>query len=171
MQWRPLSQCGGLLHCQVSTDRYFNHLPLKTKQNKKNLSCCLSIPRPTEKKIFTIFMVVTSCVCILLTFLEVLYLCGKRFSECCRGGPRSMRDNSFMMTRTPLTEKDNSMYKGPVLDKANNGEVGTESSAPAYSVAVSWGTTRFYQGKRGLKQLLLICTIDKNVFDIFVCTQ
>ncbi|XP_023284301.1 gap junction beta-4 protein-like [Seriola lalandi dorsalis] len=102
------------------------------------------IARPTEKKIFTIFMVVTSFVCIFLTLCEVFYLCGKRFWECCRGGPRSVRENSFMMTRTPLTGKENSAYKEPVLEKAKmvdsgNGEAtqAKESSAPAYSIAVS----------------------------------
>lgn len=96
--------------------------------------------RPTEKKIFTIFMVVTSFVCIFLTLCEVIYLCGKRFWECCGGGPRTMRENSFMMVRTPLTGKENSLFKEPVTEKAkmvDNGEAGTESSAPAYSIAVS----------------------------------
>uniref|UniRef100_A0A8C1UR83 Gap junction protein n=1 Tax=Cyprinus carpio TaxID=7962 RepID=A0A8C1UR83_CYPCA len=40
------------------------------------------ISRPTEKRIFTIFMVVTSLVCILLSLCEILYLVGKRCSEC-----------------------------------------------------------------------------------------
>ncbi|XP_038580979.1 gap junction beta-4 protein-like [Micropterus salmoides] len=98
------------------------------------------IARPTEKKIFTIFMVVTSFVCIFLSLCEICYLCGKRFWECCRGRPRYARESSFMMTRTPLTGKQNSVYKEPVLEKASvvdNGEVGKESSAPAYSIAVS----------------------------------
>lgn len=98
--------------------------------------------RPTEKKIFTIFMVVTSFVCIFLTLCEVFYLCGKRFWECCGGGggPRSARENSFMMIRTPLTGKENSAFKGPVPEKAkiaDNGEASKESSAPAYSIVVS----------------------------------
>lgn len=97
------------------------------------------IARPTEKKIFLIFMVVTSFVCILLTLLEVLYLCGKRVMECCRAGGQSRRETSFMMPEIPLTEKDGSMYKGPLMDKVDNGEVTkeTSASAPAYSVAVS----------------------------------
>lgn len=98
------------------------------------------IARPTEKKIFTIFMVVTSFVCMFLSLCEVLYLCGKRFRECCAGGPHAMRQNSFMMTRTPLTGKENSAYNGPVLEKAamvDNKEAGVQSSAPAYSIAVS----------------------------------
>lgn len=98
--------------------------------------------RPTEKKLFTIFMVVTSFVCIFLTLCEILYLCGKRFWECCGEGPRSMRENSFIMTRTPLAGKENSAYKEPVPEKAqmvdnSNGEAGKASSAPAYSIAVS----------------------------------
>ncbi|KAL0969245.1 hypothetical protein UPYG_G00224430 [Umbra pygmaea] len=40
------------------------------------------ISRPTEKRIFTIFMMVTSLACILLSFFEVLYLVGKRCKEC-----------------------------------------------------------------------------------------
>ncbi|CAK6961068.1 gap junction beta-3 protein-like [Scomber scombrus] len=100
------------------------------------------IARPTEKKLFTFFMVGTSFVCIFLTFCEVLYLCGKRFWECCGGGSGSMRENSFMMTRTPLNGKDNSAYKEHVLEKAkmvDNGEAGKDSSAsaPAYTIAVS----------------------------------
>lgn len=47
-----------------------------------------------------------------------------------------------MMTRTPLNGKESTAYSEPVLDKAKmvekgNGEVFTESSAPAYSIAVS----------------------------------
>lgn len=39
------------------------------------------IARPTEKRIFTIFMVVTSLVCILLSIFEILYLICKRCHE------------------------------------------------------------------------------------------
>ncbi|XP_078123792.1 gap junction beta-4 protein-like isoform X2 [Sander vitreus] len=100
------------------------------------------IARPTEKKIFTVFMVVTSFVCIFLTLCEVFYLCGKRFWECSGRGHRSVKENSFMMTRTPLTGKQNSTFKEPVPEKANmvdNGSPGSgkASSAPAYSVIVS----------------------------------
>ncbi|XP_023119605.1 gap junction beta-4 protein-like [Amphiprion ocellaris] len=95
------------------------------------------IARPTEKKLFTVFMVVTSFVCIFLTFCEVLYLCGKRFAECCRGGSLPMRENSFMMTRTPLTEKPSSAYKGPALENTKTVDGNGKASAPAYSIAVS----------------------------------
>ncbi|XP_033987023.1 gap junction beta-4 protein-like [Trematomus bernacchii] len=106
-----------------------------------NLVDCY-IARPTEKKIFTIFMVVTSFVCIFLTFCEVLYLCGKRFRECCRGGPSSQRANSFRMVRTPLTVKENSIFKEPITEKAklvdnDNREASNKGSAPAYSVVVT----------------------------------
>ncbi|XP_041090060.1 gap junction beta-4 protein-like [Polyodon spathula] len=40
------------------------------------------ISRPTEKKIFTIFMVVTSILCIFLNLCELIYLLGKRCQEC-----------------------------------------------------------------------------------------
>ncbi|XP_074832456.1 gap junction beta-5 protein-like [Carettochelys insculpta] len=39
------------------------------------------ISRPTEKNIFTFFMVVTACVCILLSLVEAFYLVGKRCRE------------------------------------------------------------------------------------------
>ncbi|XP_012707597.1 connexin 28.6 isoform X2 [Fundulus heteroclitus] len=39
------------------------------------------ISRPTEKKIFMVFMVVTSAVCILMCILEMIYLIGKRISK------------------------------------------------------------------------------------------
>lgn len=101
--------------------------------------------RPTEKKIFTVFMVVTSFVCIFLTLCEILYLCGKRFWECCREGRHKVRENSFMMTRTPLAGKENSAYNETVLKKSKmvdegNGGACVESSAPAYSIVVSWDT-------------------------------
>lgn len=99
------------------------------------------IARPTEKKIFTIFMVVTSCVCIVLSFCEMLYLCGKRVWECCRGGRRSVRENSFMMYKTPLTGRENSLNESALkkakMADSGNGDAGKESSAPAYSIAVS----------------------------------
>ncbi|XP_028936985.1 gap junction beta-4 protein [Ornithorhynchus anatinus] len=47
------------------------------------------IARPTEKKVFTYFMVATSLACILLNLGEVAYLVGKRCSELLR--PRRRR--------------------------------------------------------------------------------
>nr|XP_004665300.1 gap junction beta-5 protein isoform X2 [Jaculus jaculus]XP_045006252.1 gap junction beta-5 protein isoform X2 [Jaculus jaculus]XP_045006253.1 gap junction beta-5 protein isoform X2 [Jaculus jaculus]XP_045006254.1 gap junction beta-5 protein isoform X2 [Jaculus jaculus]XP_045006255.1 gap junction beta-5 protein isoform X2 [Jaculus jaculus] len=40
------------------------------------------IAKPSEKNIFTLFMVVTAIVCILLNLVELIYLVGKRCSEC-----------------------------------------------------------------------------------------
>lgn len=97
------------------------------------------IARPTEKKIFTVFMVVTSFICIFLTLCEVIYLCGKRFSECRGGGQRSMRDNSFMMVRTPLTVSEKSPYEEKIPEKTDkgNGDAGKDSTAPPYSINLS----------------------------------
>ncbi|XP_017683783.1 PREDICTED: gap junction beta-5 protein [Lepidothrix coronata] len=39
------------------------------------------ISRPTEKNIFTLFMVVTACVCVVLSLTEAAYLIGKRCRE------------------------------------------------------------------------------------------
>ncbi|NXU57603.1 CXB5 protein, partial [Turnix velox] len=40
------------------------------------------IARPTEKTIFTLFMVATTCICIMLSLVETIYLVGKRCHEC-----------------------------------------------------------------------------------------
>ncbi|CAL8295467.1 unnamed protein product [Merluccius merluccius] len=100
------------------------------------------IARPTEKKIFTVFMVVTSFVCILLSICEVLYLCGKRFWECCSEQQRPSRQNtnSFVMAKIPLTGDVHSIYKGPVMsEKMVDCKCPStpETSAPAYSLAIS----------------------------------
>ncbi|NXR12161.1 CXB5 protein, partial [Semnornis frantzii] len=39
------------------------------------------ISRPTEKTIFTLFMVVTTCICVVLNLIEAAYLIGKRCRE------------------------------------------------------------------------------------------
>ncbi|KAM9737236.1 uncharacterized protein ACNS7B_012995 [Menidia menidia] len=92
------------------------------------------IARPTEKKIFTVFMVVTSFACMFLTFCEVVYLCGKRVAECCRGGRRPMRESSIMMTRDPLTGMKNSVSSKIIV---SNGGKGRPSSAPPYDTTVA----------------------------------
>ncbi|XP_056438375.1 gap junction beta-4 protein-like [Gadus chalcogrammus] len=102
------------------------------------------IARPTEKKVFTVFMVVTSFVCILLTICEVFYLCGKRFWECCREQQHSGRHNgnSFVIAKIPQTRSVNSVYKEPLTSEKmkmvdGKGPTTPESSAPAYSLAIS----------------------------------
>ncbi|XP_061453355.1 gap junction beta-5 protein-like [Rhineura floridana] len=39
------------------------------------------IAKPTEKNIFTLFMIITACVCVLLSLVEAFYLMGKRCKE------------------------------------------------------------------------------------------
>lgn len=46
------------------------------------------ISRPTEKTIFTLFMVVTTCICIMLSLVEAAYLIGKRCRECLMASSR-----------------------------------------------------------------------------------
>ena len=130
-----------LLNCPLTFNGWTRPLTFTWKTNIMSLIFHHVSLRPTEKKIFTIFMVVTSFVCIFLTFCEVFYLCGKRFLECCKSGPSSVRGNSFKMVRTPLTRKENAAYNEPVLDKAKMADKGNgDTSAPAYSIAVSWET-------------------------------
>ncbi|XP_056154762.1 gap junction beta-4 protein-like isoform X2 [Lampris incognitus] len=100
------------------------------------------IARPTEKKIFTVFMVVTSFVCILLTICEVFYLLGKRCWECSgRSHRKSARKNTFVMPMIPLAGKENSVFGEPGLEKTKavdgKGPAVKESTAPAYSAVVS----------------------------------
>ncbi|XP_030899115.2 gap junction beta-5 protein [Melopsittacus undulatus] len=52
------------------------------------------ISRPTEKNIFTLFMVVTTCICILLSLIEATYLIGKRCRECVLAGSGDSQDCS-----------------------------------------------------------------------------
>ncbi|XP_035287131.1 connexin 30.9 [Anguilla anguilla] len=49
------------------------------------------ISRPTEKKIFTIFMVVSSAACIFMCICEMIYLVGKRFMKLIRARKESER--------------------------------------------------------------------------------
>ncbi|KAJ3608973.1 hypothetical protein NHX12_023501 [Muraenolepis orangiensis] len=103
------------------------------------------IARPTEKKVFTVFMVVTSFVCILLTICEVLYLCGKRFWECYRqqqSDHRRPNGKSFVTAKIPGDV--NSVYKESAVSenmnmKMVNGKCPAtpESTAPAYSLVIS----------------------------------
>uniref|UniRef100_A0A668UDG1 Gap junction protein n=1 Tax=Oreochromis aureus TaxID=47969 RepID=A0A668UDG1_OREAU len=72
---------GGLWWTYVLTLGYsFPNLVKCTQVPCPNTVDCF-IARPTEKRIFTIFMVVTSLTCILLSFFEILYLVGKRCHE------------------------------------------------------------------------------------------
>uniref|UniRef100_W5NP15 Gap junction protein n=2 Tax=Lepisosteus oculatus TaxID=7918 RepID=W5NP15_LEPOC len=61
---------------------YFPALVKCSEDPCPNMVDCF-IARPTEKRIFTIFMVVTSLACVLLTLCEIVYLLVKRCRECC----------------------------------------------------------------------------------------
>lgn len=78
------------------------------------------IARPTEKRIFTLFMVVTSLACILLSFFEVVYLIGKRCHECL-----SDQHDSGPMMRTEMKTLQMTGKSTP------------ETPAPSYSLVVS----------------------------------
>lgn len=56
------------------------------------------ISRATEKRIFTIFMVVTSLVCILLSLMEILYLVAKR----CFEGMQRIKESRQMAHATSI---------------------------------------------------------------------
>uniref|UniRef100_UPI00398F4133 gap junction beta-4 protein-like n=1 Tax=Pristiophorus japonicus TaxID=55135 RepID=UPI00398F4133 len=63
------------------------------------------IARPTEKRIFTIFMVVTAALCILINIFEFTYLVSKRIvADCCTSGKRR-RTNRSTNASTVLFEK------------------------------------------------------------------
>ncbi|XP_038614286.1 gap junction beta-5 protein-like [Tachyglossus aculeatus] len=55
------------------------------------------ISRPSEKNIFTLFMVITAAVCILLNLVEVAYLVGKRGRECWAVGGRKHGDPGVVL--------------------------------------------------------------------------
>lgn len=68
------------------------------------------ISRPTEKKIFMIFMVVTSALCILMCICEASYLIGKRILKC------------FMMPQSPPQQSkrpDPTLSSSPNLGSEN----------------------------------------------------
>uniref|UniRef100_A0A3B5KPU3 Gap junction protein n=2 Tax=Takifugu rubripes TaxID=31033 RepID=A0A3B5KPU3_TAKRU len=87
------------------------------------------IARPTEKRIFTIFMVVTSLVCIFLSIIEILYLVGKRCRECLTAGHH---------THHPMT---NNISSGSHLMESSTlkrvPKCTPETPAPSYSSAIS----------------------------------
>uniref|UniRef100_A0A3Q3DEJ3 Gap junction protein n=2 Tax=Hippocampus comes TaxID=109280 RepID=A0A3Q3DEJ3_HIPCM len=85
------------------------------------------IARPTEKRIFTIFMVVTSLACIFLSVLEIVYLVGKRCREIFSG----VYHHSHHMVPT---SGSNLMESNALKLPKKNTPV---TPAPAYSVAVS----------------------------------
>ncbi|XP_062379554.1 gap junction protein beta 10 [Sardina pilchardus] len=90
------------------------------------------ISRPTEKRIFTIFMVVTSLVCIVLSFVETVYLVGKR---CVEVAKRMHKARHMQVTASRMN-----MSSSAILLDSNNGRrtgKDTGSPAPSYSVAIA----------------------------------
>ncbi|TRY83474.1 hypothetical protein DNTS_016216 [Danionella cerebrum] len=74
------------------------------------------ISRPTEKKIFTYFMVVSTAICIIMCFCEIGYLVGKRLIKYCLKAkhppPRSRRPDptlSSSQNLDPQKLKDSTM--------------------------------------------------------------
>ncbi|XP_025960432.1 gap junction beta-5 protein-like [Dromaius novaehollandiae] len=82
------------------------------------------ISRPTEKNIFTLFMVVTACVCIVLSLVEAGYLIGKRCRE--RLGARRGEDHGRRRDRAP-SRADSAEAGGQVFQ-------GTDYKPPVASV-------------------------------------
>ncbi|XP_067167497.1 gap junction beta-5 protein-like [Apteryx mantelli] len=70
------------------------------------------ISRPTEKNIFTLFMVVTACVCIALSLVEAAYLIGKRCRECL-GARRGDARRHRALSRAASTETGGQVFQGP----------------------------------------------------------
>ncbi|XP_067867295.1 gap junction beta-7 protein-like [Heterodontus francisci] len=78
------------------------------------------IARPTEKTIFTIFMVVTAALCILINVCEFTYLVSKRIvAECCSSGRRRRTNQStkapaafFEKSSNPIFSSENKSFAG-----------------------------------------------------------
>lgn len=87
------------------------------------------ISRPTEKRIFTIFMVVTSLVCILLSLCEILYLVGKRCSECIHRMQGSQQINKARSIAN--------MNSNAHLDSNSKKLASKDQLVPEYSVAMA----------------------------------
>ncbi|XP_038657105.1 gap junction beta-4 protein-like [Scyliorhinus canicula] len=63
------------------------------------------IARPTEKTIFTIFMVVTAALCVLINICEFTYLVSKRIVAICCNSGRRRRSSHSTKASTTLCEK------------------------------------------------------------------
>ncbi|XP_063168214.1 gap junction beta-5 protein-like [Candoia aspera] len=100
------------------------------------------IARPTEKNIFTLFMIITACVCVLLSLIEALYLIGKRCKDSLQDRSEShrrasgevyflQRDKcSLSPSKQDTTEVDGQIYHGaeykpvtsPLISSSHCGE-------------------------------------------------
>ena len=94
------------------------------------------ISRPTEKKIFTLFMVVSSAVCIFMCICEMVYLICKRIQKVVRRkieADRRMFAESHEMTplAAPRSEfkSKSSVRVDPTVSMHNLSNINTEKEA------------------------------------------
>ncbi|XP_028994308.1 gap junction protein beta 10 [Betta splendens] len=90
------------------------------------------ISRPTEKRIFTLFMMVTSLVCIVLSIFELLYLFGKRCCECFAAARKSRSVATGTACSGSTSMESNSL-------KMTN-KHSPDTPAPSYSAVMARGT-------------------------------
>lgn len=95
------------------------------------------ISRSTEKRIFTIFLVVVSLSCILLTFCEILYLICKRCHECVVSHKLNKREREIATSSKASKHNLDNMAEEALFDKVNSHPPSKDISAPAYSLAIS----------------------------------
>ncbi|XP_030644340.1 gap junction beta-4 protein-like [Chanos chanos] len=96
------------------------------------------IVRPTEKRIFMVFMVVTSFICILLTLFEIFYLIGKRCYECCTSNRHKQENHLALVTLSAIKQNEDNLKEPVLLRKVEDHNPSDDAnSAPAYSVAIS----------------------------------
>ncbi|XP_034015641.1 connexin 34.4 [Thalassophryne amazonica] len=88
------------------------------------------IARPTEKRIFTVFMVVTSLACIVLSVFEILYLVGKRCHECL-----STEHHSRQLMTNAMSAGSSNLVETNALKLV--GKNVPQSPAPSYNVTIS----------------------------------
>lgn len=96
------------------------------------------ISRSTEKRIFTIFLVVVSLVCILLTLCEILYLIFKRCHECAVSHKLNKRERRIATISSQASKHNqDNMVEESLFDKANSHPPSKDISTPAYVLALS----------------------------------
>ncbi|KAM9256050.1 LOW QUALITY PROTEIN: gap junction beta-5 protein-like [Cariama cristata] len=70
------------------------------------------ISRPTEKNIFTLFMVVTACICVVLSLVEAAYLIGKRCRECLAGSESCRHSQDCTLSHAEPTGTGGQVFHG-----------------------------------------------------------
>ncbi|KAM9493700.1 gap junction beta-5 protein-like [Clarias gariepinus] len=96
------------------------------------------ISRSTEKRIFTIFLLVVSLVCILLTLCEILYLICKRCNECAVSYKLNKRERQIATISSQANKHNqDNMAEAALFENTDKHPPNKEMSAPAYSLAIS----------------------------------